>query len=249
MILWTRRPFGEGRKRETLHVEVAEDDAFKRVIASAEAGISGESDWTCRVLVGGLKPDDAQTVPLHEEDHESSAAAATAIQPNVSNGQKVLVALGVNPTLSNLTNPAGGGGGGGGGASGFGSGAAAAIQSAFNQSPLPAAGWTIAFVYDATGATNLTSYLDGTTTPAETLSGAAIPGGVSLGQTGLLFLPSYTHTAGDLTAAELTALDGLGPQIEGYVNGGGGFYSQTETPEGGAAAAAAAPAPRRLTAG
>ena len=40
----------------TLHVEVAEDRAFRRVVVSTMARVSAESDWTCRVLAGGLKP-------------------------------------------------------------------------------------------------------------------------------------------------------------------------------------------------
>ena len=57
VILWTRRPFSDGRAQATLHVEVAEDAMFDRVIVGAEAGVSEESDWTCRVLVGGLRAD------------------------------------------------------------------------------------------------------------------------------------------------------------------------------------------------
>ena len=56
VLLWTRRAFEAGHASETLTVEVAEDDAFKRVIATAPAVISEASDWTCRVLVGALKP-------------------------------------------------------------------------------------------------------------------------------------------------------------------------------------------------
>ncbi|HYM24035.1 MAG TPA: PhoD-like phosphatase N-terminal domain-containing protein, partial [Vicinamibacterales bacterium] len=64
VILWTRRPFpGAGAPgvrdasgRHVLTVEVAEDDAFRRVVAKASAPVSAESDWTTRVLVGRLKP-------------------------------------------------------------------------------------------------------------------------------------------------------------------------------------------------
>src|SRR6185503_8440845 len=65
VILWTRRPFPEagapGVKedsggRRVLTLEVAEDDAFRRVVAKASAPVSAESDWTTRVLVGHLKP-------------------------------------------------------------------------------------------------------------------------------------------------------------------------------------------------
>ena len=55
VILWTRRPFESGGRR-VLTVEVAEDDAFRRVVAKASAPVSAESDWTTRVLVGRLKP-------------------------------------------------------------------------------------------------------------------------------------------------------------------------------------------------
>src|SRR6185436_4240475 len=75
VILWTRRPFDPGAGapgvkedpgagapgvkssgRRVLTVEVAEDDAFRRVVAKASAPVSAESDWTTRVLVGHLKP-------------------------------------------------------------------------------------------------------------------------------------------------------------------------------------------------
>ncbi|MGH9863988.1 MAG: alkaline phosphatase D family protein [Candidatus Acidiferrales bacterium] len=56
VLLWTRRPPKDGNLVEELSVEVAEDDSFTRVVAAAEAPISEASDWTCRVLAGGLKP-------------------------------------------------------------------------------------------------------------------------------------------------------------------------------------------------
>jgi alkaline phosphatase D len=55
VILWTRRPFGEG-ERQILTVEVAEDQAFRQVVAQAPAPASAAADWTSRVLVAGLKP-------------------------------------------------------------------------------------------------------------------------------------------------------------------------------------------------
>src|SRR5215813_11219712 len=55
VILWTRRPFAEGT-RQLLTVEVAEDEAFRRVVAQAQAPVSSAADWTARVLVGGLEP-------------------------------------------------------------------------------------------------------------------------------------------------------------------------------------------------
>src|SRR3954468_9967411 len=55
VILWTRRPFDSGTQH-VLTVEVAEDEAFRRVVAHAPARVSAASDWTTRVLVGGLEP-------------------------------------------------------------------------------------------------------------------------------------------------------------------------------------------------
>jgi alkaline phosphatase D len=56
VLLWTRRPPIDRNVVQKLKVEVAEDEAFTRVVATADAPISESSDWTCRVLAGGLKP-------------------------------------------------------------------------------------------------------------------------------------------------------------------------------------------------
>jgi alkaline phosphatase D len=56
VLLWTRRPPKNGNTVKTLNVEVAEDESFTRVVASAEANVSAETDWTCRVLAANLKP-------------------------------------------------------------------------------------------------------------------------------------------------------------------------------------------------
>ena len=55
VILWTRRPY-ENDRRRYLTIEVAEDEAFERVVSRARTPIVAEADWTARVLVGGLKP-------------------------------------------------------------------------------------------------------------------------------------------------------------------------------------------------
>jgi alkaline phosphatase D len=55
VLLWTRHaPLAEGAA-EKLTVEISEDASFTRVVASAPTPISAASDWSCRVLVGGLK--------------------------------------------------------------------------------------------------------------------------------------------------------------------------------------------------
>src|SRR3982750_2721091 len=54
VILWTRRP-GEGAAA-TLTLEVAEDSAFRRVVANTRTEAKAELGWTTRVLAGGLRP-------------------------------------------------------------------------------------------------------------------------------------------------------------------------------------------------
>jgi alkaline phosphatase D len=56
VLLWTRRPPANGEAATRLTVEVAEDEGFARVVASAQAHLTDASDWTCRVLAAGLKP-------------------------------------------------------------------------------------------------------------------------------------------------------------------------------------------------
>jgi alkaline phosphatase D len=55
VILWTRYPVAKGT-RQLLTVEVAVDESFRRVVAHAQAPVSLASDWTARVLIGGLEP-------------------------------------------------------------------------------------------------------------------------------------------------------------------------------------------------
>lgn len=56
VLLWTRRPFDPGAGPNRLTVEVALDPAFEKVVATAPAPVLEDSDWTCRVLVGNLRP-------------------------------------------------------------------------------------------------------------------------------------------------------------------------------------------------
>lgn len=56
VLLWTRCPHPDQNSRTPLQVEVAEDSEFTRVVSTANVWASAAADWTCRVLVGGLKP-------------------------------------------------------------------------------------------------------------------------------------------------------------------------------------------------
>jgi alkaline phosphatase D len=54
VLLWTSRPFTDGRKDARLLVEISTQPDFTEVIATTAARVSAASDWTCRVLVGNL---------------------------------------------------------------------------------------------------------------------------------------------------------------------------------------------------
>jgi alkaline phosphatase D len=55
VLLWTRRPYSEGDP-QALTVEVARDEGFGHVVSQARLVVSPSSDWTARVVVGGLEP-------------------------------------------------------------------------------------------------------------------------------------------------------------------------------------------------
>src|SRR6478752_2232360 len=80
VILWTRRPFESGT-RQVLTVEVAEDSAFRRVIAHAPAPVLAASDWTSRVLVGGLKPARTYWYRFADADGNGSRVGRTITAP------------------------------------------------------------------------------------------------------------------------------------------------------------------------
>src|SRR3954464_2141601 len=80
VILWTRRPFAEGT-RQLLTVEVAEDEAFKRVVANAKAPVSSVADWTTRVLIGGLKSAHTYWYRFTDSDGNGSRVGRTITAP------------------------------------------------------------------------------------------------------------------------------------------------------------------------
>src|SRR6185295_3457207 len=80
VILWTRRPFEQG-DRHVLTVEVAEDEAFGRVVAKAPAPVSAASDWTTRVLVGRLKPAHTYWYRFSDAEGNGSRVGRTITAP------------------------------------------------------------------------------------------------------------------------------------------------------------------------
>jgi alkaline phosphatase D len=88
VILWTRRPFADGTS-QPLTVEVAEDEAFRRVIAHAPAAVSSATDWTARVLIGGLKPARTYWYRFTDSDGNGSRVGRTITAPLPNDPRKV----------------------------------------------------------------------------------------------------------------------------------------------------------------
>jgi alkaline phosphatase D len=80
VILWTRRPFASGA-RQMLSVEVAEDDAFHRVVARARTPVSAAADWTTRVLVAGLQPSSVYWYRFIDSEGNGSRVGRTITAP------------------------------------------------------------------------------------------------------------------------------------------------------------------------
>jgi alkaline phosphatase D len=81
VLLWTRRPFPAGSGDAWLTVEVAEDEAFERVVVSAPVAVSAAADWTCRVLVGDLKPARIYWYRFTDEEGNGSRIGRTVTAP------------------------------------------------------------------------------------------------------------------------------------------------------------------------
>jgi alkaline phosphatase D len=92
VLLWTRRPFDTGTESR-LVIEVAQDDAFKQVIASASATVSAAADWTCRALVGNLKPASVYWYRFTDETGFTSRIGRTITAPTQDDPRPVRFAF------------------------------------------------------------------------------------------------------------------------------------------------------------
>ena len=89
VLLWTRRPASGADVAAKLNVEVAEDEEFARVVATASAPISAASDWTCRVLVGGLKPSRVYWYRFTDAAGNGSRVGRTITAPEIDDPRPV----------------------------------------------------------------------------------------------------------------------------------------------------------------
>ena len=81
VLLWTRRPYADGRERATLQLELAEDPEFTRVLAATTVAVLAEADWTCRVLVGDLAPAGEYWYRFVDEERNGSRIGRTRTAP------------------------------------------------------------------------------------------------------------------------------------------------------------------------
>ena len=81
VLLWTRRPYADGRTQANLLVEVADDPEVTRVIATAAARVLASADWTCRVLVPDLEPAREYWYRFIDEDGNGSRIGRTLTAP------------------------------------------------------------------------------------------------------------------------------------------------------------------------
>ena len=87
VLLWTRRPFAGDRDRATLHLEVAADPAFAELVATTDATIAADADWTCRVLVAGLAADRVYWYRFIDDEGHGSRVGRTRTAPQDSDGK------------------------------------------------------------------------------------------------------------------------------------------------------------------
>src|SRR6201989_1636608 len=81
VMLWTRRPFADRNSAE-LTAEVALDAEFRRVVATGKVKVLADSDWTCRLLVGGLKPATVYWYRFADGDGQGSRIGRTSTAPS-----------------------------------------------------------------------------------------------------------------------------------------------------------------------
>jgi alkaline phosphatase D len=93
VLLWTRRPPKHGDTVGTLTVEIAEDQSFTQVVGVAEARISEVSDWTCRVLAGGLKPSRVYWYRFSDREGRGSRMGRTITAPTDKDSRPVRFAF------------------------------------------------------------------------------------------------------------------------------------------------------------
>lgn len=92
VVLWTQRPFERG-DRALLTVEVAEDEAFERVVTRSPVPVVAAADWTARVLAGGLKPARTYWYRFTDQEGNGSRIGRTRTAPAADDARPVSFAF------------------------------------------------------------------------------------------------------------------------------------------------------------
>jgi alkaline phosphatase D len=93
VLLWTRASAAGRADVVELVVEVAEDAAFERVVASAPTRALASADHTCRVLAGGLQPARSYWYRFTTADGAGSRIGRTRTAPAPDDGRPVRFAF------------------------------------------------------------------------------------------------------------------------------------------------------------
>ncbi|HEX6046964.1 MAG TPA: PhoD-like phosphatase N-terminal domain-containing protein, partial [Pyrinomonadaceae bacterium] len=93
VILWTRRPPLKNSEAKKLILEVAADPDFRRVVATANATLSSDADWTTRVLAAGLKPRSVYWYRFTDEHGFGSRVGRTITAPAANDSRPVSFAF------------------------------------------------------------------------------------------------------------------------------------------------------------
>ena len=105
VILWTRREPRDGEAGARITLEVAEDEGFARIVAQRSVALDARSDWTCRLLVAGLRPSRTYWYRFTSNDGEGSRVGRTRTAPLDRDPRDVRFAFVScqNVTMSSLT--------------------------------------------------------------------------------------------------------------------------------------------------
>jgi alkaline phosphatase D len=93
VVLWSRRPPAPAGSASRLRVEIAADAGFDHVVARAEAPLSAETDWTCRVLAAGLAPSRVYWYRFTDEHGFGSRIGRTSTAPAATDARPVRFAF------------------------------------------------------------------------------------------------------------------------------------------------------------
>jgi alkaline phosphatase D len=93
VLLWTRYAGTAQRPDAQLTVEVSAEETFKQLVAVAHVPVSAASDWTCRVLVGGLEPARVYWYRFTDADGAGSRVGRTITAPRNDDARPVRFAF------------------------------------------------------------------------------------------------------------------------------------------------------------